>query len=299
MATLRPPLLTDEQTALAAVDLMFQYPRLAPAWSDIRHSPRAWLAGVLSAGLAYDAYRCRHWLAEYFGTSIDRSFWPFSIANATGYVVDSPELNTIVFAIAGSNDPDDWLVHNCDSQLVSWRDLPGKVAHGFAQHAELVLKHFDFEHRAYNPQRRFVFVGHSLGAAVAQLLAAYFGSAGFRTASIAVASPRVGNGEFGKWFAKHVRAVHLWARGDLVPLAHPVVCGYRHAPIAHRYLGTDGSIYRTRMAVASDLLGLPLLSSLKVRPACMVAAARRAHRITTYISRLSAFVRPDDLEPTQ
>lgn len=301
MATLRirPSLLADEKTAQIAVDLLLQYPRLVPIWSDLKHSPRAWLAGVLSAGLAYDAWRCQHWLGEYFEASPGRSYWPFSIANASGYVVDSPETNSTLFAIAGSNDPDDWLVHNCDSRLVEWRDLPGRVAHGFAEHAELVLRDFDFEKRPYNPQRRFVFVGHSLGAAVAQLLAAYFGAAGFRTSAIAVASPRVGNRQWGNWFAKHVRAVHLWARGDLVPLAHPIVCGYRHAPIAHRFLGSDGTIYRTRMAVASDLVGLPLLRLLNIQPACMIATAKRSHRITTYIDRLAAFVRPEDMEPTQ
>lgn len=83
--------------------------------------------------------------------------------------------------------------------------------------------------KAANPGYRIVFTGHSLGAAVSSLGAAYARKSGLEVDIINYGSPRVGNVAFAKFVSGQPgvewRVTHL---DDPVPRLPPIVFGYAH-----------------------------------------------------------------------
>lgn len=94
-------------------------------------------------------------------------FHPFALMNARGFVLSSEE--TVCVVIAGSDDALDWHLNSrCESEAT----LGIETHMGFTIHARLVaeaIRDYDFRGRSV------IFIGHSVGGAVAGLLPAILG----------------------------------------------------------------------------------------------------------------------------
>lgn len=102
----------------------------------------------------------------------------------------------------------------------SWR-FGGKVHTGF----------FEAFHRIRGSLRLpedFVFVGHSLGGAIATLAASYF-----KANAITFGCPRVGNRRFVRSLAKYSNVVRYVNNNDAVTRIPPAFLGFIHTPGCH------------------------------------------------------------------
>jgi hypothetical protein len=118
--------------------------------------------------------------------------------------------------------------HDLNFPLIKWRNIPGKVHHGFALTVNEVWDHvMDEIHSSL--YKRIWFIGFSLGAAAATIMAALYKSeVNLQNISLFTAgSPRVGNREFVKYIndIPVVRSVNC---ADLVTQFPSVIMGYRH-----------------------------------------------------------------------
>lgn len=103
--------------------------------------------------------------------------------------------------------------------------------------------------KAANPAYKIVFTGHSLGAAVSSLGAAYARKSGLAVDIINYGSPRVGNGDFATFVTNQAgvewRVTHL---DDPVPRLPPIIFNYAHT--TPEYWLSDGGAATTSYSVS-------------------------------------------------
>jgi hypothetical protein len=147
--------------------------------------------------------------------------------------------DTILIAVRGTEGPvshdmilnSKFVMHPCPETLAS----SGSAHHGFLQSFEYlwpVVEEFCKKHHitSENENKRIFLTGHSLGGAVATLLACavYENFSNNPVTLYTYASPRVGDVEFARhWnhLIPHLRHVY---RNDIIPAVPPAVLGYRH-----------------------------------------------------------------------
>ncbi|KAK9769121.1 putative Lipase [Seiridium cardinale] len=102
---------------------------------------------------------------------------------------------------------------------------------------------------ATNPSYSIVFTGHSLGAAVGTVAAAYVRNAGYSIDIYTYGSPRVGNRPFVAYVTDQAgaeyRVTHL---DDPVPRLPPIILNYRHT--SPEYWLSDGTANTTEYTVS-------------------------------------------------
>lgn len=262
---------------------------LVPRFDDLMHDSFAWLCGAFHALAAYQTPGQRNGLVEDCGAGCFSFAYapvePWSNGNAHGHLLKSP--NQLTVAIAGSDDWEDWR----NNFLGGWVPLDDRgrrqARTGFVVHADLVSAVLH-NSPTYRAARRIVFVGHSLGGAVAQLLAEQANrTPGVTARALVFNSPRAGNAAFARELRRRVR--HVWNIGDAVPHGPSSLKGNRHVPGAARFLACDGSIYRSRWPVWADLALRGSARALVCRTR-FVKDLKRAHSITEAIYRLAMAV---------
>lgn len=129
--------------------------------------------------------------------------------NAQWIVADVDENNFGTYYLAGTNDPLDWI--NNATLAEHYDPHVGNCHLGFYRHAQMVLEAFTVVPR--------LVVGHSLGGAAAQLIAAKCGA---RCLTFGSPRPWQRGGTIG--LRQHIRIAH---RGD--PVAYvPTFCRWQH-----------------------------------------------------------------------
>lgn len=130
--------------------------------------------------------------------------------------------------------------------------------------------------------RRVVFTGHSLGAAVATLLAVAYRSAeaGAATPLVTFGGPRVGNAALNQWVEAHTAHTQVMAEGDTVA-AVPTLDGYV-APYAVRHwqLGRPQQLANQCTSDESQDPAGPV-------PFVLVYGFVRFHKFTRYMALLA------------
>jgi len=250
-------------------------------------TPGDWL---LAAWHARNAYEPEPIVAlRELGADRHGDLVPFAAGHRRGYVWSS--LSTACVAIAGSDDARDWM----DNVRCACPESAGyriRVHRGFAEHAEELRTVLDRTLAPLIRGRLVVLVGHSLGGAVATVLPLFSELAEIRSAAaITFGSPRAGDAGLRRFWANRSIA-QLAADGDPVPLLpiHGPLYGYRHpSRLIHLTEGgtfVDAWSHRYRRvagAVAAGMLPRPI----RQRIACRALSAVRAHRMATYVRRLT------------
>lgn len=154
-----------------------------------------------------------------------------------------------VVAVRGTDERADW-GQNLD---LAWEDddeSDGRIHHGFSEAAVAlwVATVHDFIRRS--GATTIIFTGHSLGGAVATLLACLalrartlnFGVHWSRPYLITFGSPRVGDGRWAKWMDHYLqdRVIRFVNNNDVVPHIPSRLRGYRHVGKRPCYFGERG-----------------------------------------------------------
>lgn len=159
----------------------------------------------------------------------------------------------------------------------------GCVHAGFLREYEAIQADV-FDYVLSNPKRTVRISGHSLGGAIATLLAVELAKDGFQVELVTLGSPRVGDGEFKKTYEAltnidHVRIVHNL---DLVPrlpkFNYQHVCDPLHIDSEGRTIGAVRGFFRW-LWCADEIL----LSDLDGR-------GIRDHSVIAYLIALERFL---------
>ena len=170
----------------------------------------------------YSIYKSRKWF-DTGDVEFDIGFWK----------------DFLVIAFEGSDGKDDWK-HNFDFDKVHSRfiNLEGNVLvhDGFDQQGNEAFKAIttELEAQEYIGFRKLLVIGHSLGGALATLVA--LGMAlhypGIVVYCVTEGAPRVGNSGFVKAFKDLVfESYRIVNDMDTVPMVPPALMGFRHVPI--------------------------------------------------------------------
>jgi len=121
--------------------------------------------------------------------------------------------------LKGSGKAPDDAVIDLDGEQVNMAGVQGQVHRGFRTQAEAIVNSTEFKDNfigAASGKKLFV-TGHSLGAAVATILAAYLKGRGLDPLLYTYGSPRVGNETFVKAYSAITHYRHVYHH-DIVPL---------------------------------------------------------------------------------
>ncbi|KAI0438545.1 lipase [Xylaria telfairii] len=149
-----------------------------------------------------------------------------------GFVSTDAKNQVIVVSIRGSHSLRNWITDLTFFQKSCSLGSGCKVHSGFAtawdEISAATINAVKAAHTA-NPAYRIVFTGHSLGAAVSSLGAAYARQQGLPVDIINYGSPRVGNGALAQFISDQPgtewRITHY---DDPVPRLPPIIFGYAH-----------------------------------------------------------------------
>jgi pimeloyl-ACP methyl ester carboxylesterase len=176
-------------------------------------------------------------VAEFLGAYFEREgFDVLLVETATQFaaVIRDPQSKNVSVIFRGSNDSNDWAL-NVKAQNIHDPRLPGKIHAGFNQayrEIEIPLKSaiarlWDLT-SASSTQTTLSIYGHSLGGALATLLAMDLPEVRLRIADVSTfGSPRVGNKTFARafnWFLGH-RSTRYVNENDIVPTLPPWLFG--------------------------------------------------------------------------
>ena len=142
----------------------------------------------------------------------------------------TPHFFVLVFR--GTYMPQDWLT-NLNTFLTSWPE-GGRVHRGFKNALERVWD--NIEECLSTLQGPVFYTGHSLGAALATLVAARHPPHALYT----FGTPRVGDQEFSKLFEK-IKAYRVVNHRDIVSIIPPTILGFCHVGEPH-YITHNGHI---------------------------------------------------------
>ncbi|ROT43218.1 alpha/beta-hydrolase [Sodiomyces alkalinus F11] len=156
-----------------------------------------------------------------------------------GFVARDDIAGLIVLSIRGSNEILNWLTNidflflNCDSLVRGCRTHSGftRAWQGLRTPAVNAIR----AARAQYPSYRVVVTGHSLGAAVATLAAAYLrAEENIPNDLYSYGAPRAGNAEFANFVSAQAGANWRLTHGaDPVTRLPPILFGYRHTTPEH------------------------------------------------------------------
>ncbi|KAM3127265.1 hypothetical protein pb186bvf_020633 [Paramecium bursaria] len=149
-----------------------------------------------------------------------------------GYVGYNANRGAIFFVFRGSENIQNW-IENIDFVKSSFNDECNCKVHSGFKDAYLTLKAQVFEqfdiYRKQYPTAQIHVTGHSLGGAMATLLAVDIARLGFQVRLVTLGSPRVGDPSFYDYFQKqpisHFRLVH---EADIVPHLPPHTFSFYH-----------------------------------------------------------------------
>lgn len=131
----------------------------------------------------------------------------------------NPQLAVVAFRGTDKDDPTD-VGNDADAMLIPWKD-GGKVHQGFARALDEIQPQIEIALRVI--QCKTLFTGHSLGAALATLLA----SRRKPNLLCTIGSPRVGNADFVATL-REVESQRFVDCCDLVPRVPLDIMGYEH-----------------------------------------------------------------------
>lgn len=158
-----------------------------------------------------------------------------------------------IIAVRGTQGVRQWLQYAAWEFQAETAEVPGRTLGVFANQALALWPHVNTE--LVGGERHVVFLGHSLGAAIAQILSALVVGRRencFRGWVGMFGCPRVGNSDYADWdnWARNHRFLN---EDDPVPSVPPVLCTrkaiggfvsvptrYSHAKAAMHYYGRDG-----------------------------------------------------------
>lgn len=169
-----------------------------------------------------------------------------------GFLSTDAKNQVIVVSIRGSHSIRNWLtdfefIQESCSSLASGCKVHSGFAKAWSEISSPVLAAVKAAKAAY-PAYKIVFTGHSLGAAVSSLGAAYARQQGYSVDIVNFGSPRVGNAAFATFVSNQAgneyRVTHL---DDPVPRLPPIIFGYAHT--TPEYWLSDGTATTTAYAV--------------------------------------------------
>src|SRR5262245_16878779 len=158
------------------------------------------------------------------------------VTSAAGFGALRATDNLALLAPRGTQ-PDDLtdIAHDLRANMVAWPETAGRVHAGFAAAARALLPQIDaWVERSRIDPRALIVTGHSLGAAMATLIASILEPAWL----ITLGSPRVGDAEF----LATVRATNISRIVDccdIVTQVPPPIGGYQHLATC-TYVTQDG-----------------------------------------------------------
>ena len=134
------------------------------------------------------------------------------LSSALPEIAVAVQAGQTIVAIGGTNSSIIWALNIFASQVqVSMTGVPGGVSTYFAAIAERFISFIPVD-------RPLLLTGHSLGGAVAQILAVFYQEqGGVDVECLAFGSPRAGDGDFAN-SADPSLIVHIVKKGDPVPL---------------------------------------------------------------------------------
>ncbi|KAI1174005.1 extracellular lipase [Nemania sp. FL0916] len=175
-----------------------------------------------------------------------------STTDIRGFVSTDSVNQVIVVSIRGSHSLRNWIAdleffqESCS--LVSGCLVHSGFANAWDEISSAALTAVKAA-KAANPSYRIVFTGHSLGAAVSSLGAAYARASGLVVDIINYGSPRVGNDAFASYVTSQSgdewRVTHL---DDPVPRLPPILLNYAHT--SPEYWLSDGTATTTDYATS-------------------------------------------------
>ncbi|KAI8946218.1 extracellular lipase [Xylaria longipes] len=168
-----------------------------------------------------------------------------------GFVSTDAKNQVIVASVRGSHSLRNWITDLTFIQkgcsLVSGCLVHSGFATAWDEISDTVIGAVQAAKSA-NPSYKIVFTGHSLGAAVSSLGAAYARQQGLAIDIINYGSPRVGNAAFAQFLSDQpgveYRVTHL---DDPVPRLPPIVLNYAHT--TPEYWLSDGNSFTTNYGV--------------------------------------------------
>ncbi|RPA98650.1 alpha/beta-hydrolase [Choiromyces venosus 120613-1] len=152
--------------------------------------------------------------------------------DTTGVVLRDDTTSSIVISIRGSKSLRNWLAN----VQVELKDVPEictgcKVHSGFHEAMEealpSVMKSVQ-KLRIENPGYGVVAVGHSLGGAIATLMAEEFRKGGVKVDLYTFGAPRIGNEQLSSFISKTGTNFRVTHTNDPVPRLPPVLLGFQH-----------------------------------------------------------------------
>ncbi|MEM1295189.1 MAG: lipase family protein [Verrucomicrobiota bacterium] len=170
---------------------------------------------------------------------------PFSFAATQGMVLETEE--RLILVIRGSKGKEDWKLNLQAKQRRVWFDVPGKVHKGFWR----ALKHIwepvvvPLMAAAGGSRKKVIICGHSLGGAIATLVAARIAKKFGLEALASVytyGQPRVGNAKFASYVNEQFKGrFHRFVNDrDVVAMIPPAPL-YRHVGELYHF-DSDGSL---------------------------------------------------------
>lgn len=166
-----------------------------------------------------------------------------------------------LISIRGTASVHDALI---DGDILRTETVAGDGIHsGFLREFE-AIQHQVFSFLRSHPMRPVHITGHSLGGAIATILAAELAKDGYEVSLATFGSPRVGDADFAETFRslniEHTRVVHA---DDIVPrfpkMGYKHVCPALHIDTEGRTVGAIGGMFRWLLfmdqIIGSDLSG--------------------------------------------
>ncbi|KAI0104862.1 extracellular lipase [Nemania sp. FL0031] len=176
-----------------------------------------------------------------------------STTDIQGFVSTDATNKVIVVSVRGSHSIRNWItdfefIQKDCSSLASGCKVHSGFAKAWDEISSAVLTAVKAA-QAANPSYKIIFTGHSLGAAVSSLGAAYARQQGLSVDIVNFGSPRVGNSAFATFVSNQAgveyRVTHL---DDPVPRLPPIIFGYAHT--TPEYWLSDGTALTTDYAVS-------------------------------------------------
>lgn len=146
--------------------------------------------------------------------ALSRKCYDFPTAR---FLLESSD-NNLLIGFKGTTTEDEW-VSNLDFKLISMGNL-GKVHRGFYTRFEQLKDSLkDSLLAKVNDCMGLIFVGHSLGGALATIAALYFSTLfpSKKITCITFGSPKVGNARFKSFFKSRVISIRMISDKDLIP----------------------------------------------------------------------------------